>query len=86
MAALVTEIKFKQLTDVQSTIIEQTSTTINNQDDLFVKTEAMAGLVFATTGVAALIGFVAFIGRIFNARHTQSLDRVFAALVSKLIL
>lgn len=82
VAALVTEIRFKKLSQLQTTIIEATSDNVNNQDDIFVKTEATAGLVFATTGVAALIGFVALVGRIFNAKHDPTNHRVFTALVS----
>ncbi len=35
-------------------------------NELFLKTEATAGLVFATTGVAVVVGIIALVGRICN--------------------
>ena len=80
-AAVFTEIKFKDLDQVQATVVEQTSSTINNQDNLFLKTEATAGLVFATAGVAGLFGFAALVGRICNAEHDSANRCIFSTLV-----
>lgn len=84
VAALLTEIKSKDLSQGRRTLIEGASNNLLGQNELFLKTEATAGLVFATTGVAGVIGFVALAGRILNVRHEQTNRRIFVCLVSDL--
>ena len=81
-AALFTEIKFKDLNDVERRAI-QTASNVADQNELFLKTEAMAGIVFAITGISVVVGFVALIGRICQAKHTPTY-RIFSCLVSTL--
>lgn len=81
IAAVFTEIKFMDLSDGERRIIQALSEA-NDQNELFLRTEATAGIVFATAGIAFLIGAIAMIGRICNARHEKTTYRVFSCLVS----
>jgi hypothetical protein len=69
------------LSDGQKILIERISEDVLGQNELFVKTEAVAGLTFASTGVAVIIGLIALIGRVCHARHTRSNHRIFFCLV-----
>ena len=80
MAAILTEIRFKGLNDILRAFIEAESNA-REQDDLFLRTEVTAGLVFASAGLLVLIGFIALVGRICNAEHEQSSRRIFTLLV-----
>ena len=82
MAAILTEMKFKDLDSFSATTIGSISQGLG-QTELFLKTEAMAGLVFAITGVAVVFGIIALIGRLLNAKHETSTNRVFTSLVRK---
>lgn len=78
-----TEIKIKDLDQEQVTLIEQTSSNINNQDELFLKTETAAGLVFAIAGIVGLVGFVALVWRICSAdSHVSTNHCLCSCLVS----
>ena len=79
VAAIIAEIRYKNLSSAEKAIIEQASK-INDQDGLFLKLEAMSGLVFATTGVSLLIGFVCLVGRIFIVEKSHPF-RIIIALV-----
>ena len=48
---------------------------------LYLRTEVTAGLVFATTGIAVVIGIVSLIGRLCNVKHDKGTSRVFFFLV-----
>lgn len=79
VAAIFTEMKYKNLGALTRFNIE-TVTEIEGINEIYLKTEATAGLVFATTGVAVLVGIIALIGRIANNRNAQSI-RLFSSLV-----
>ncbi len=81
MAALFVEIRFKGLSNFTKNLIEPISTALG-QNELFLKTEALAGWVFGATGLAVLIGSLALIGRICNARHDSGNRKIFSFLVS----
>ena len=69
-AAIIAEVRYKSLNSLEEGLIEQVSR-IYNQDDLFLKLEAMSGLVFGTTGVSLLFGIVCLVGRIFYPEKNQ---------------
>ena len=81
IAALFTEIKFKDLNNGERRFIE-TESDLLGQNELFLKTQCTAGLVFATTGLLALFGFIALVGRICNIKHEKTNKRIFTTLVS----
>ena len=95
VGALFTELKLKELTtntgdtdDVKrrfrQTAILGASLLANPQIDpntLYLRTEVTAGLVFATTGIAVVIGIVSLIGRLYNVKHDKGTSRVFFFLV-----
>ena len=83
MAALLTEMKFKDLSS--ASVIELVSEVLG-QTELFLKTEAVAGLVFASTGVAVLVGVIALIGRMVHAKHESCTNRFFTCLVRNMQL
>ncbi len=80
IAALFTEIKYKDLNSGERGVIELISDSLG-QNELFLKTEAVAGIVFAFSGISIVLGLIALVGRICHARHTRSNNRVFACLV-----
>ena len=79
-AAVLTEIKYKNLEQALK-INVNVITSVLEIKELYLKTEAMAGLVFATTGVAVVVGIIALIGRIINAKNDESNQRLFSCLV-----
>ena len=83
VAALVTEIKFKDLSGFESSSIGILSNDILNQNHLYFKTEATAGIVFAITGISIIVGFVALVGRICHIKHTPEAYRIFSCLVNR---
>lgn len=82
VAALFTEVKFKDLTANERAMIEHMSESLD-QNELFLKTESLAGIVFGMTGVAVVVGFIALIGRMCNVKHESSNRRVFSCLVNE---
>ena len=84
IAALITEIKVKNLNTLERTAI-QTGSNALDQTDLFPKTEAMAGVVFGITGVVVIVGLAALVLRIFNTGRTKSYYRIFFCLVCSYI-
>ena len=75
--AVLAEIRFK---NIDRSLLEEVSEIPNN---LFLKTEVTAGLVFATTGLLCIFGIVALVGRICNYQHEDTSNRnVFTCLVS----
>ena len=79
VAAIVAEVRYKNLDSFETTIIEQASY-INDQDNLFLILEAMSGLVFATTGVSLFVGLVCLLGRTFYDDKCQ-IHRITIVLV-----
>ena len=80
VAALVTEIKVKNLSDVERIAI-QTGSNVLDQDDLFPKTEATAGVALGITGVSVIVGLTALLLRILNPGWIKSYYRIFFCLV-----
>lgn len=80
VAAVLTEIKYKDLGTAERTNINAV-TRVTGINELYLRTEATAGLVFATTGVAVIVGIIALVGRICNARNEESNRRLFSCLV-----
>ena len=80
IAALITEIKFKDLDSVEKLVIRR-ATDILGQNELFLKTEAVAGLVMATSGISILVGVIALVGRMCNTRLSSSDYKIFSCLV-----
>ena len=81
IGALFVEIKYTDLNDIERGAIETISDVLD-QNELFLKTQIVAGLAFATTGLLALIGFIALVGRLCNVQHEQKNRRIFTCLVS----
>ena len=81
IAALFVQIRFQDLSDGERSAIESISDVLLGQNELFLKTQAVAGLAFASTGLALLVGLIALLGRICHARHTRSNHRIFFCLV-----
>ena len=78
IAAIFVDIKLKGI----SRLHIQRRSDMLDQNELFLKTEATAGLVFAFTGIAILIGIISLIGRICNHKYErESTNRVFSCLV-----
>ncbi len=80
IAAIFTEMKYKGLSTPVRTNVKVVSD-ILDQNELFLKTEATAGLVFATTGVAVVVGIIALVGRICNISHKPTTIKLFFFLV-----
>ena len=78
-AAIIAEVRYKNLGKIETAITEWVSR-INDQDDLFLKLEAMCGLVFGTTGVSVLVGFGCLVGRIFIVEKSHPF-RIIISLV-----
>lgn len=73
IAALITEIKFKDLAHIQMRVIELASG-LSKHKNLFLKTEVTAGLVFAATGVVAVtVLVIAFEWMLDVKRNNSSL-------------
>lgn len=82
IAAFFTEVKFKkELSSSERGMIDLASYFLD-QNELFLKTEAMAGIVFGVSGVAVVFGFISSIGRMFHLRHTNTNYWIFACLVN----
>ena len=74
LAALIAEIKLKDLSHVQTTVIKLASE-VNNQRNLFIRTEATAGIVFATSGLVVVTSVAVLLERAFNS-HSRVRIRV----------
>ena len=74
--------KYKDLNRIQTLTIEGI-TKVQKRSSVFIRTDVTTGLVFASTGVALLVGVVSFIGRIYASNSGGSLNpkRVFPYLV-----
>ena len=78
--------KYKDLNRIQTLTIEGI-TKVQKRSSVFIRTDVTTGLVFASTGVALLVGVVSFIGRIYAYNSGGSLrsschpKRVFPYLV-----
>ena len=77
IAALFLEVEFKELTNEQKKFISNASNSLS-QEQLYVKTEVVAGLVFGTSIFAVLIGIVALLLRL---QHDTHYDNIFFSLV-----
>lgn len=81
IAALVVELKFKDLTNTQKNSITNISVSLL-QKHLYARTEGFVGLVLASTLVAIVIGIIALIVRLFNLRHDTPELKVIFCLVN----
>ena len=72
--------KYTNLSNNQRTNIDLISRR-EDINEIYVKTQATAGIVFASTGVAVLVGLAALIGRIINSRNDGRNRRLFSCLV-----
>ena len=72
--------KYTNLSNAQRINIDLISR-LEDINEIYVKTQATAGIVFASTGVAVLVGLAALIGRIINSRNDGRNRRLFSCLV-----
>lgn len=82
------EKNFKDLDDSERSQIEIVSIIFrHNSRELFLRTEATAGLVLATTALLWMIGLIALVGRICTDTEDSTRSaKIFTCLVSRLAI
>ena len=74
------QMKYYDLTHAQRYIID-TITRLEDINKIVVKTQATAGIVFASVGVAVVVGTIALIGRIISSKKSEGKKRLYSCVV-----
>ena len=80
VGAILTEIKYKDLNRGQKINIDGL-TRVLKINELYLRTQATAGLVFATAGVAIIVGMAALMARTSNSRKSENKRKFFSCMV-----
>ena len=80
IGAIFIQMKYYDLTSAQRFNIDSIAS-LEDINEIYVKTQATAGIVFASVGVAVVVGIIALIGRIINSRNYERKKRLFSCLV-----
>lgn len=80
IAAVISLLKVKDLETPQRMIIERASD-ILKQNEIFLKTESLTGIVYGTCGVSIIVGLIALVGRMCYARYSRASNKILACLV-----
>ena len=85
MGALVGAIFIQNYYDLTSSsqrfLIDLAASVVVDVNKIFVRTQAMAGIVFAGVGVAVVVGVIGLIGRIITSKKYKGKKNVILSMV-----
>ena len=80
VGAIFVQMKYYDLTSAQRLFID-IFTQWEDINKIFVKTQAVAGIVFAGVGMAVVVGIIALIGRIISSKKSEGKKRLYSCVV-----